>query len=681
MTPSISSIRNIGIIAHIDAGKTTLSERVLFYCQKIHRLGEVHDGAATMDFMPEEQERGITISAACTTCLWGDKNINLVDTPGHVDFTMEVERCLRVMDSAVGVFCAVGGVEPQSETVWRQSEKFGLPKIAFINKMDRTGADFKAVLDAMRERLGAVPVPLNIPLGSGDSFQGVLDILDAKRLFFDPEDQGQTIRKYPCTAEELAQLAPWKEYLLEKVAEADDEFLELWLDGSFTDNDIQLALARACKKSAITPVLCGSALRNIGVQPLLDAVCALLPSPDERPPVPATIDNGDIIKITPQIKAQPIGLVFKVVMEGARKNCFIRLYTGRISEGETLLNSHTGKRERIGRLYRLHADRKEQLEHLEAGDIAAITGFADAHTGNTYSARKDRPVLETITVQAPVITLALETKNADESKILEEALQRYVEEDPTLHYENDEESGLRTISGMGELHLEVILERLAREYKISPRVGAPQVVARETINKNACARFNFDKELGKEHHQGEVEIELESLPRNSGTVVLVGDFLPEDPVESKKLLPQPYLQGVLDGIDDGLQSGPLAGWPVTDVQVTVKDIKRQEGLTTVPGLRMAAVHALRDAILKGSPTLLEPVMRLEISCPDDFLGAILTLVQQNGGLVEDVEDHGVLKIVKANAPLRKLFGFSTRLRSSSQGRAAFIMSFKSFDSM
>lgn len=674
-----SAIRNIGIIAHIDAGKTTLSERILFYCQKIHKLGEVHDGAATMDFMPEEQERGITISSACTSCNWNDKHINLVDTPGHVDFTMEVERCLRVMDGAVGVFCAVGGVEPQSETVWRQSTNFKLPKLAFINKMDRAGADFQAVLSAMRERLNANPVPINIPLGSGEDFSGVLDLIREKKLLFDPQDQGRTVLEQECSPEELALLAPWREQLLEKLAEADDTFLELWLEGNFSNSDIKAALARACAKSALTPVLCGAALRNIGVQPLLDAICELLPSPLESPPMPAELEDGATMQVQPSPKAEAVGLVFKVLMDGARKNCFVRLYSGQIAEGDSLINSTSGKKERIGRLYRLHADRREQLEKLEAGDIAAVTGFMDAHTGDTYSSLPKRPRLMPISFQEPVINLALEAKNADEAKLLDEALARYAEEDPTFHVEQDAESGLRIISGMGELHLEVILERLAREYKITPRVGPPQAVLRETVKGSASASCLFDRELGKERHQGELSLEIESAPRNAGTEVVLGSFLPENPAEAKKILPHLYVQAVIDGISDALQSGPLEGWPVADVKVTVTDIKRQEGISTIPGLRMAAVHALKEAFLKASPATLEPIMQLEISGPEKFLGPILSLVQQNGGLVENVEDHAGLKVIKASAPLRKLFGFSTKLRSSTQGRASFIMTFKNYD--
>lgn len=674
-----STIRNIGIIAHIDAGKTTLSERILFYCEKIHRLGEVHDGAATMDFMPEEQERGITIASACTTCHWNDCQINLVDTPGHVDFTIEVERCLRVLDGAIGVFCAVGGVEPQSETVWRQSEAFGVPKIAFINKMDRQGADFESVVNAIRDRLGANPVVLTAPLGSGDTFNGVMDIVAKEILYFDQSDQGRTVTKRPFTPDEADIAESLRDVMLEKLADADESFLALWMDGNFTESDIRKALRRAVANRAITPVFCGSALRNTGVQPLLDAIDLYLPSPQDAKPAKAEKPDGKTVEIKCDSNSYPMALVFKVVMEGARKNCFIRLYSGKIMEGDILVNAGRDKPDRIGRLYRLHADRREQLDELCAGDIAAVVGLADARTGDTYCQKGHIASLESIAAYAPVITLALEPRNADEGKILDDALNRYLQEDPTLKLVIDEDSGMRMLSGMGELHLEVLLERLGREYKIQPRAGQPQVVLRETVSANASARVNFDKELGKEHHQGEVEIEISARPRNSGNKVETGAFLPENQTEARKLLPPAFLQAVLDGINDSLQSGPLGGWPVVDVDVVITDIKKEDGVTTVPGLRMAAAHAFRDAFLKASPVNLEPLMDVEISTPEDYLGQALALLQQNGGKIEDLRDNAGSKQILAIAPLRRLFGFSTRLRSATQGRAGFFLTFRTFD--
>ena len=557
--PPISDIRNIGIIAHIDAGKTTLSERMLFYSRKIHRMGEVHDGAATMDYMPEEQERGITITSACTSCQWREKMINLIDTPGHVDFTIEVERSLRVLDGAVGVFCAVGGVEPQSETVWRQSEHFAVPKIAFVNKMDRLGADFEAALEAIRRRLQTNAVAVTAPLGQGESFAGVLDLISGETLTFDPADQGRTVLRVPFSPREATLAAPWRETLLEKLAEADDKFLELWMEGSFSREDVRAALRRATLSRALTPVLCGSALRNAGVQPVLDAVCDYLPSPLDVPAPVGRDAQGREEAVEPDPDAPPVALVFKVLMENGRKLSFLRLYAGQIREGDSLRNVTRKSDDRVGRIFRLHADRREQLESASAGEIAAVVGLRTAHTGETYAARARELVLESIEAYAPVLTLALEPRNADEGKTLDEALARYVEEDPTFQVSLDDDSGTRMISGMGELHLDVLLERMRREYGISPRAGQPQVVLRETVRREAEAEAVFDKELGKEHHQGAVALRVAPLPRHTGNQVTVGDFLPADPQEARKILPPALLQAALDGVRDGLQSGELTG--------------------------------------------------------------------------------------------------------------------------
>ena len=677
--PPISDIRNIGIIAHIDAGKTTLSERMLFYSRKIHRMGEVHDGAATMDYMPEEQERGITITSACTSCQWREKMINLSDTPGHVDFTIEVERSLRVLDGAVGVFCAVGGVEPQSETVWRQSEHFAVPKIAFVNKMDRLGADFEAALEAIRRRLQTNAVAVTAPLGQGESFAGVLDLISGETLTFDPADQGRTVLRVPFSPREATLAAPWRETLLEKLAEADDKFLELWMEGSFSREDVRAALRRATLSRALTPVLCGSALRNAGVQPVLDAVCDYLPSPLDVPAPVGRDAQGREEAVEPDPDAPPVALVFKVLMENGRKLSFLRLYAGQIREGDSLRNVTRKSDDRVGRIFRLHADRREQLESASAGEIAAVVGLRTAHTGETYAARARELVLESIEAYAPVLTLALEPRNADEGKTLDEALARYVEEDPTFQVSLDDDSGTRMISGMGELHLDVLLERMRREYGISPRAGQPQVVLRETVRREAEAEAVFDKELGKEHHQGAVALRVAPLARHTGNQVTVGDFLPADPQEARKILPPALLQAALDGVRDGLQSGELTGWPLVDVAVTLTNVERREGLTTIPGCHMAAGQALREALSKAAPVALEPVMRVEINVPEDFLGPAISLFTAAGGKVEDLEDHAGRKLLRGTAPLRRLFGFSTSLRSATQGRAGLMLAFDRFD--
>ncbi len=675
----INRIRNIGIIAHIDAGKTTLSERMLFYSRKIHRMGEVHDGAATMDYMPEEQERGITIMSACTTCQWNDHTINLIDTPGHVDFTIEVERSLRVLDGAVGVFCAVGGVEPQSETVWRQSEDFGVPKIAFINKMDRLGANFESVLEAMRQRLQTNALAVTVPLGQGEDFSAVLDLIHEECLTFDENDQGLTMGRTPFTADQAAQAAPWRELLLEKLAEADEDFLEPYLEGTYGIDDIHAALRRATLARHITPVLCGSALRNAGVQPVLDAVCRWLPSPLDVP-APVGIDpQGKEITVAPDPDAPAVALVFKVLLEENRKHSFIRMYAGRVHEGDNLRNATLNKDDRLGRLYRPHADRREQLEEAGAGEIVVAVGLRSAHTGETYTARERPLILESIEANAPVITLALEPRNADEGKVLDEALARYVEEDPTLRAQLDDDTGARMVSGMGELHLDVLLERMRREYGISPRAGNPQVVLRETVRKSAEASVVFDRELGKEHHQGAVALRVAPRLRGSGNLVTVGDFLPADPAEARKLLPQIYLEAALEGVRDAMQSGEVTGYPVEDVEVVLTSVERREGMTTLPGSRMAAGQALREALAAASPVVMEPVMRVEIVVPDDFLGSSISLFNTCGGKVENLEDNGTRQILSGTAPLRRLFGFSTSLRSATQGRAGLVLTFDRFD--
>lgn len=668
----MQQIRNIGIIAHIDAGKTTLSERMLFYSRKIHRLGEVHDGTATMDYLPEEQERGITITSACTSCRWNGCEINLIDTPGHVDFTIEVERSLRVLDGAVGVFCAVAGVEPQSETVWRQSERFGVPKLAFINKMDRPGASFERVLEGLRTRLSATPVALTVPWGEGASFTAVLDVLREERLDFDQADQGRTVTRRPWNDEERAFAAPWRDRALETLAEADDLFLDGYLRGACAPEDIAAALRRATLARHITPAFCGSALRNTGVQPLLDAVRDYLPAPEDIPAPVGHDARGNEVVVTSD--GPTTALVFKVLMEEGRKLAFLRLYAGSVGEGDSLRNSRTGKEDRVGRLYRMNAGRREQLATAGAGAIVAVIGLRDARTGDTYTAPGGDVRLESIDSYPPVITLALEPRNAGEGKILDEALARYVEEDPTFHAVMDEESATRAISGMGELHLDVLLERLEREYGIRPRVGHPQVTLRETIRKPASASHVFDRELGKERHYGEVALQVAPRPRGSGNTLRLGDF-----PNASASLPPALVDATLSGVRDALQCGDLTGYPVEDVEIVITGITRREGLTTAPGCHMAAGAALRNALSAASPTALEPVMHVEISVPEDFLGAAIGLFGGCGGKVDGIQERGGLRLISGDAPMRRLFGFSTSLRSATQGRAGLLLRFDRFD--
>ncbi len=686
-------LRNIGIIAHIDAGKTTLTERILFYTQKIHRLGEVHEGTATMDYLPEEQERGITITSACTHCEWNGHNINIIDTPGHVDFTIEVERSLRVLDGAVGVFCAVGGVEPQSETVWSQSEQFLVPKVAFINKVDRAGADFEAVLQAMQNRLNITPILLTMPLGQGEDFEAILDIVAEQRIDFATHDQGRTVTRSALSAKEAEILAPWREKLLETLAEADDEFLEIYLGGEGANADeIICAMRRATIARNLTPVLCGSALRNAGIQMVLDAVCALLPAPADIPPTLALDAKENEQHINPDPNAPLAALVFKVVMDQGRKLCFMRIYAGSMQEGISYHNSNEKCDDRVSRIYRLHADHREQLEKAECGDIVAVVGLRSATTGSTYCEKKHSIRLESIAHYAPVITLALEPRNADESSSLDEALMRYITEDPTLATNIDEGSGHRMLSGMGELHLDVILERIKREYGIDPRVGQPQVVYRETIQNTSKTEAEFDRELGKEYHYGKVALSIEPLERDSGNEVCFGDFIPKgtehDPKACSKLgLNKAWLDAAKQGVEDSLQSGPLTGYPMQDVRVCIDSIEKKEGASTAAGYQMAAGMALREALNKAAPQVLEPIMQVEISVPESFLGAAIGLFTTCGGRVENLEDKGKegsndgQKLIQGLAPLSRLFGFSTSLRSATQGRAGLMMQFAKFDTV
>jgi len=678
MSAMLAQVRNIGIVAHIDAGKTTLSERMLFYTDKIHRMGEVHDGNATMDYLPEEQERGITISSACTRCVWQGYAINLIDTPGHVDFTIEVERSLRVLDGAVGVFCGVSGVEPQSETVWRQSEHFAVPKLAFINKMDRSGANFAAVLEDLRARLGATPLPLNIPLGEGEEFEGIIDLLAMESLHFDAGSQGNRIFRAPLTPEQEKQARAARERSLETLAEADEAFLEAYLNGAYSTDDIHAALRRACIARRITPVLCGSALRNSGVQPVLDAVCGYLPSPLDLP-AKGHDKDGNSVPIASDPAAPISALVFKVLMENGRKVALLRLYAGTLHEGDACRNLSRKTDDRVHRMYRLHADRREQITEACAGDIVAVVGLRSAQTGDSYGYREIPLLLEPIAAYQPVITLALEPRNADEGKTLDDALKRFAAEDPTLTVQVDEASGHRYVSGMGELHLDVLQERIRREYGIAPRAGNPQVVLRETIRSTASAQAEFDRELGKERHYGNVSVCVRPRARDSGNQIFFGSFLRESPRAWPKVWSQSLLDATRQGIADALQSGALTAYPVQDVDVEITGLVGREGLSSPPGHHMAAGQAVRNALAAAAPVALEPVMAVEISVPEHSLGQALSLFGACGGKVDALFERAGQKVLRGLAPMRQLFGFSTSLRSATQGRAGLAMQFEKFD--
>lgn len=715
-----SLLRNIGIIAHIDAGKTTFSERILFYSDVIHRMGEVHEGAATMDFMPEEQERGITIASACITCLWRGYAVNLVDTPGHVDFTVEVERCLRVLDAAVGIFCAVGGVEPQSETVWRQADDFGIPRLAVVNKMDRPGASFSMVLEAMRRRLGANPVAVTIPLGEGEDFHGVLDLVRRERLTFDSASKGRQVERAPFTPEEASLAAPWREALMDALTMEDDALLTQYLSGEEPGPEaLDAALRSGTLARRFVPVFAASALRNIGVQPVLDAVCRYLPGPLDIPPVLARLaddpekheratalrrqvggragrgaasrasrassgesadgpeegKNRDAVTVAPDPAAPVCALAFKVQMTGGRRIVFLRLYAGTLREGGVLVNSGTGARERVMRLFRLHAEQREILAEACAGDIVAVQGLKETQTGDTLVSDGPPLLLEALRTWRPVISLAFEPKNVEEGERLDAALRNFSLEDPTLAVEMNEATGQRVVSGMGELQLEVLVDRMRRENGVSPRVGNPQVVCRETVGSAAEARGEFDRELGGQAHYGLVTVRVAPRERASGVhIVFAPDAYP--PGEGHPA----FTEAVEQALYDACYSGPN-GYAVEDVEVTVLGIGRKQGLATAPGLHMAARQAVRAALEKAKSLLLEPLMEVDISVPENFLGSVIALLGARGARIEALDDKAGQKHIQALAPMRGLFGFATALRSASQGRAGLMMRFVRFDAI
>lgn len=673
-TSYLKNLRNIGIIAHIDAGKTTLTERILYYTDKIYRMGEVHEGTATMDFMPEEQERGITIASACTSCEWNGGVINIIDTPGHVDFTIEVERSLRVLDGAVGVFCAVGGVEPQSETVWRQSEKFNVPKIALINKMDRLGANFVAVLDSMKERLHASPLILVVPLGEGDEFSGLADVLTLERLDFDQASEGREYTRTSLEGAELSFVEEWREKALETLADIDDSIMELYLGGEDVPiPQIKECIRKATLELAITPVFCGSALRNAGVQCVLDGVFDYLPAPVNVPAPKAIIpETGKSEGLVVSPDAPLAALAFKVYMDEGRKMVLARIYSGTLRSGEAVHNSTQRKKEKPSRLYRLHASHREQVDEARAGEIVALAGMKFAKTGDSLVTEEFPYLLENITGYRPVISRALEPANSEEADKLDEVLEKLLLEDPTLQYAQSPETGQRVLSGMGELHLEVIVDRLRREYHVAPRVGNPQVVYQETVTAFGSGVEEFDRELGDKRHYGYVSLSVAPRERGSGNVVRFAFDVSE--------WSETWVDAVEQGVQDGLQCGVIKGYPVQDVEVSIQEIKRSEH-SSEPGYRMAAGMALNAALENAKPELLEPIMDVEISVPDENVGDAISLLGAKGAKVENLFDRAGLKMVQALAPMCSLFGFSTDLRSATQGRAGLVIQFLRFDSL
>ncbi|WP_456324329.1 elongation factor G [Desulfonauticus submarinus] len=668
----LEQIRNIGIIAHIDAGKTTLSERILFYTQKIHRMGEVHEGTATMDYLPQEQERGITIVSACTTLEWKKKTINLIDTPGHVDFTIEVERALRVLDGVVAVFCGVGGVEPQSETVWHQSETYSIPKIAFINKMDRLGANFDFVLESMRDKLNANYVVIQAPWGSGEEFKGVFDILQQKKVVFNVQDQGRSFEYLDLNSEEKEYVDRYRNDLLEKLADLDDSIMIKYVEGEDIElAEIKSALRKFTLKGKVVPVLAGSALKNIGIQPVLDAIVDFLPSPLDVPQLEGIDPRTKEKKSFPiSAKAPLSALVFKVSMETGRKLVLTRLYSGELKPGQNIYNVTQKKQERVARIFRLHANHKEKLERAKAGEIVALAGLKLARTGDTLALAEEPILLEKIGEYKPVISIALEPKNSEHEEKLEEVLQKLLQEDPTLKVERDENTDQIILSGMGELHLDVVMDRIRREYGVEFRSGRPQVVYLETITKKAEAVGEFAKELGEEFHYGWVKVIIEPRERKSGVKIVCE--IDQNEYSSD------IIESVVQGVEDALQSGTIKGYPVQDILVRIKELQLQSGGSPV-GFRMAAVKAVKNALEKALPILLEPIVWVEIYTPEEFVGECVNLISSKGGRIENMYERRGQRIIQCLAALARMFGCSTDLRSVTQGRASVMMKFHSFD--
>jgi len=668
----LQKTRNIGIIAHIDAGKTTVSERILFYTKKIYKLGEVHEGAATMDWMEQEQERGITITAAATTCFWRDHRINLIDTPGHVDFTVEVERSLRVLDGAVVVFDGVAGVEPQSETVWRQADRYVVPRFCFVNKLDRTGADFWRVVDMIRDRLGATAVPVQLPIGTEGSFRGVIDLLEMKAITYG-NDLGDLIEVGEIPADLAEDAATWRDKLVEAVADLDDDIAHRFLEGEEVDAEaLRRALRAGTLASKIIPVLCGSALKNKGVQPMLDAVIEYLPSPLDVPAVIGTDPrNGEQVTRHADPAEPFAALAFKIAADPfVGKLAFFRVYSGTLKTGSYVYNATKGEKERIGRLIELHANHREEIDSVSAGDIAAAVGLKTTFTGDTLCEESKPIILEAITFPEPVIELAVEPKTKADQDKMAIALQRLGEEDPTFRVSSDEESGQTRIAGMGELHLEVIVDRMLREFKVQANVGRPQVSYRETIRKAVKGEGRFVRQTGGKGQYGHAVITLEPLDRGGGVEFeskIVGGAVPRE-----------FWKPIEQGIRDALAGGVVAGFPVIDLKATLIDGSFHEVDSSEMAFKIAGSMAAKDGVNKADPAILEPVMKVEVVAPEEFMGDVIGNLNSKRGHMDGIDERGTSRVIRAHVPLAEMFGYATELRSMTQGRATYSMEFSRY---
>ena len=678
-TTPIDRYRNIGISAHIDAGKTTTTERILFYTGVSHKMGEVHDGAAVMDWMEQERERGITITSAATTCFWKgmdggypEHRINIIDTPGHVDFTIEVERSMRVLDGACMVYDSVGGVQPQSETVWRQANKYKVPRLAFVNKMDRVGANFFKVYDQMKSRLKANPVPIQIPVGAEDKFEGVVDLVKMKAIIWDEASQGMKyeLRDIPADLVELAK--EWREKMVESAAEANEELMNSYLEtGEMTEADIRKGLRLRTIANEIVPMLCGSAFKNKGVQAMLDAVIDYMPAPTDIPPVTGELENGKE-GVRKASDDEPFaGLAFKIMTDPfVGQLVFFRVYSGVVNSGDTVYNPIKGRKERIGRILQMHANQREDIKEVRAGDIAAAVGLKEATTGDTLCAPDKEITLEKMIFPEPVIHVAVEPKTKADQEKMGIALNRLAQEDPSFRVHTDHESGQTIISGMGELHLEILVERMKREFGVEANVGAPQVAYREAIRKSTEVEGKFVKQSGGRGQYGHVWLKME--PNETGKGYEFVDAIKGGSV------PREFIPAVQKGLIETLPNGVLAGFPVVDVKVTLFDGSSHDVDSNENAFKMAASMAFKDGMRKASPVLLEPMMAVEVETPEDFMGNVVGDLSSRRGLIQGMDDNPTGKVIKAEVPLAEMFGYSTTLRSLSQGRATYTMEFKHY---
>ncbi|MCF8009465.1 MAG: elongation factor G, partial [Halanaerobiales bacterium] len=670
----LEKIRNIGIMAHIDAGKTTTTERILYYTGRVHKMGEVHDGAAVMDWMEQEQERGITITSAATTAKWRDHRINIIDTPGHVDFTVEVERSLRVLDGAIALFCSVGGVEPQSETVWRQADKYEVPRIAFVNKMDRMGADFFRVVKMMKERLGANAIPLQIPIGSEDLFKGVIDLISMEAILYEDE-LGVNFNRVEIPDDYQEQAEEYREKLLETLSEHDDQLMLKYIEEEeITNQDIKNAIRKAVINVNLIPVLCGSAFKNKGVQMLLDSIIEFMPSPLDVPPVEGeNPETGEIEKRKAADDEPFSALAFKIMTDPyVGKLAFFRAYSGVLNAGSYIYNSSSEKRERIGRILQMHANHREERESVHAGDLAAAVGLKNTSTGDTLCDADHPIVLESMEFPEPVISVAIEPKSKADQDKLSQSLLKLAEEDPTFQVRSDEETGQTIIKGMGELHLEIIVDRLLREFKVDANIGKPRVAYRETITRQVeDIEGKFIRQSGGRGQYGHVVIDLEPFDEGEG-------FVFEDKIRGGSI-PKDYIGSVEDGIEEAMENGIQAGYPVVDIKVTLKDGSYHEVDSSEMAFKIAGSMAFREAAKRARPVILEPVMEVEVVVPEDYMGDVIGDLNGRRGKIDGMERRANAQVVKAYVPLSEMFGYATDLRSKTQGRATYTMQFSHYE--